>query len=216
MISDPVIQDDDQNVFESSKGTVRIVTRCTPDRLRKLSFEERFGVYAKYRSIFTRRETLEEIAAGAGANVTVAVVGDRSIVGFGVLDRPGPDERWYDGDHGIMAEVKALEVCRNMRSAGIARTVLGRLLATSDAEGRIVYLVGYSWTWDLEGTGMTVMGYRRKLITLYEAFGFKEYQTNDFNICLKPENIFMARVGEMVSAKAREAFKWRCFGQNPE
>jgi acetoin utilization protein AcuA len=49
---------------------------------------------------------------------------------------------------------------------------------------------------------------------LFEPFGFEEYQTNEPNICLKPENIFMARIGENVSKELQNQFKWLRFGMS--
>jgi acetoin utilization protein AcuA len=49
------------------------------------------------------------------------------------------------------------------------------------------------------------------LIHLYETFGFQEYQTNEPNICLKPENFFMGRIGKHVSQEMRIKFKWLRF-----
>ena len=50
---------------------------------------------------------------------------------------------------------------------------------------------------------------------LFEPFGFQEYETNEPNLCLKPENIFMARIGARVSAEDQNRFKWLRFGMTP-
>jgi acetoin utilization protein AcuA len=39
-----------------------------------------------------------------------------------------------------------------------------------------------------------------------------EYQTNEPNICLKPENVFMGRIGKKVSLEGQNDFKWLRFG----
>ncbi|MEJ2037819.1 MAG: hypothetical protein P8X55_02655, partial [Desulfosarcinaceae bacterium] len=77
------------------------------------------------------------------------------------------------------------------------------------------YMVGYMWTWDLDGTGLTAQQYRNILIRIFSAHGFQQYQTNEPNLCLKPENLFMGRVGSQVSEETRKAFKWLCYGINP-
>jgi acetoin utilization protein AcuA len=213
---DPVKPTVQEAWFRTHGEEIRVLPYCTPDRIRNCSFHSGFGEYAKYRSIYTRKETLEEIASHQGANVTVALTPRDRIVGFGVLDWPGPEERWQSvGDGRIMMELEALEVCREMRGAGVASAILRTLLEDPVLEGRIVYLVGYSWTWDLEEAASTVHQYRARLVKLYTDFGFKEYQTNDFNICLKPENFFLARIGNRVSQELRLEFKWICFGQKP-
>ncbi|MCL5019694.1 MAG: N-acetyltransferase, partial [Patescibacteria group bacterium] len=71
------------------------------------------------------------------------------------------------------------------------------------------------WTWDLDGTGYSAIEYRQMLIRLVEPFGFKEYQTNEPNICLRPENFFMGRVGSNVTEEVRRKFKWVRFGVSP-
>ena len=79
----------------------------------------------------------------------------------------------------------------------------------------IAYMVGYSWTWDLDGTGKTAQEYRNILLHLFSPHGFIEMQTNEPNICLKPENLFMARVGGNLPDKILQEFKWLRFGVNP-
>ena len=76
-------------------------------------------------------------------------------------------------------------------------------------------MVGYSWTWDLDGTGKTAQQYRMILIRLFGGLEFKEFQTNEPNICLKPENLFMARIGSRVSSEMRTNFKWLLFDAYP-
>ena len=82
-------------------------------------------------------------------------------------------------------------------------------------EEKIVYMVGYSWTWDLNGTGKTAQQYRQMLINLFKPQGFKEYQTNEPNICLKSENLFMCRVGNNIRQVILDRFKWLRFGLSP-
>ncbi len=197
---------------DTAKGRVDIRAFCTETTVRNLSFNGGFGDYANYRSIYTRKETLEKFAGKESANVVLAISQDGKIIGFGVLDLPAENERWRQVGEQAMLEIKALEISREWRSLGLAPILLERLLSIDDLEARIIFLVGYSWTWDLEGTGKTVLQYRKKLIDLYTGSGFKEYQTNDFNICLKPENFFMARVGKQVTEETHTKFRWTCFG----
>ena len=112
-------------------------------------------------------------------------------------------------------EVKAIEVSRDWRSKGVAGKILEMLAGHPSIEEKIAYMVGYSWTWDLDGTRKTAQQYRQVLIRLFEPFGFIEYQTNEPNICLKAENIFMGRIGSRVSAEIQQAFKWLRFGVEP-
>jgi acetoin utilization protein AcuA len=199
----------------SSNGQIRILTHCSPERIRLYSFDNQFGTHAHYKSLYTRRESLEEHAAREGTNVTLAVADGGRIIGFGVLAPPSADERWARLQPQVMIEVKAIEICRDWRSRGLARELVGQMLSDPKLERKIVYFVGYSWTWDLDGTGLTAQQYRKVLIDLFEPFGFQEFATNEPNICLKPENIFMGRIGDAVDDKTRTAFKWMLFDLSP-
>jgi acetoin utilization protein AcuA len=193
------------------KTAVRILSLCRPETIREYVFDRQFGTHAQYRSIYTKRETLETNAREEGVNVTLAVA-DRSIIGFGVLSYPEPEDRWIELGNGVMMEVKVIEVARTWRSSGIAHAILQAMLSQPDIEKKIVYMVGYSWTWDLDGTKKSAQAYRNMMIRLFEPFGFQELQTNEPNICLKPENLFMARIGKEVSEDIRTRFKWLRFG----
>lgn len=137
-----------------------------------------------------------------------------AIVGFAVLGYPDPEERWSSMS-GLLMEVKALEVARDWRHMELGSKILEMLLQHPELEDKIIYMVGYSWTWDLDGSSQTAQQYRQMLIRLFEKFDFVEYQTNEPNICLKPENIFMGRVGENVGQEDQKRFKWLRFGMEP-
>jgi len=76
-------------------------------------------------------------------------------------------------------------------------------------------LVFRSLNVDLDGSAQSAQEYRRKLFQLFEPFGFQEFQTNDPNICLKPENMLMARIGSRISSQLQNQFKWLRFGVDP-
>jgi acetoin utilization protein AcuA len=191
-----------------------IHTQCTPEEIKSYSFDPQFGMHAQYKSLYTKRETLEANAAEQNANVTLAMI-ENNIIGFGVLNYPEAGERWLDLGQGLMMEVKAIEVCRRYRSLGVASQILEMLVMPKQVRDLIIYMVGYSWTWDLDGTGHSALDYRNMLIRLFEPFGFHEMQTNEPNICLKPENLFMARIGAEVSTDIQQQFKWLRFGVAP-
>jgi acetoin utilization protein AcuA len=204
----------DPNTFQRKTplGDICVRAFCTPAEILSFEFDSQFRAYPQYKSIYTKRRTLEAFAAVEGTNVTLALTPDRRIIGFGVLAFPEPDERWAKLGSGTMMEVKAIEVGRVWRSHKIASDILSMLLTHPRLEQMIVYMVGYSWTWDLDGTGLTAQQYRNMLIRLFSAHGFHEFQTNEPNLCLKPENLFMGRVGRQVPEHMRKAFKWLCFG----
>ncbi len=194
-----------------SNPAIRIRSFCKLEEIRRYTFDGQFGMHAQYKSLYTKRESLENNTAQVNANVTLALEGD-NIIGFGVLNHPDEGDRWQEMGPGLMMEVKAIEICRRFRSSGIAADILNLLMTSPAVENMIVYMVGYSWTWDLDGTGNSALAYRTMLIRLFEPFGFQELQTNEPNICLKPENLFMARIGQSVSEENKKKFKWLRFG----
>ena len=202
-------------VRSTPAGTVMIRSFCTPADIQTYRFDDQFGIHAQYKSIYTKRETLEKYAAIADANVVLAVTESNAIVGFGVFSHPDPDERWMALGAGVMMEVKAVEVSRKLRSCKLAGDLMRLMIAHHRIEEMIAYMVGYSWTWDLDGSGMSAQQYRNMLIRLFSPHGFVELQTNEPNICLKPENLFMGRIGSEVSDQVRQSFKWLRFGVSP-
>jgi acetoin utilization protein AcuA len=199
----------------ASMGAVTVRSFCSSEEIRQTMFNPEFSSHAQYRSLYTRRQSLEDNADQPDTNVTLALTDDDLIVGFGVLAYPEAGERWAELEPQIMMEVKAIETSRAWRSQGLAKGILSMLLHHLSVEDKIVYMVGYSWTWDLDGTKKTAQQYRRMLIRLFEPFGFVEYQTNEPNICLKSENVFMGRVGKNVSSAVQDDFKWLRFGMRP-
>jgi len=74
-------------------------------------------------------------------------------------------------------------------------------------------MVGYSWTWDLER--ISAMDYRNMLISMFSQQGFETFQTNEPNIMMRPENLFMARIGANISEAIQKQFKQVRFDLDP-
>lgn len=200
--------------WQTPKGGISIRAFCTPAEIQRYSFDGQFGMHAHFKSLYTKRESLEKMAGQGATNVVLALAGGKEIIGFGVLAYPDADERWAELGQ-LMMEVNALEVARDWRSGKIAGGIIQMLLAHPQLEEKIIYFVGYSWTWDLDGNHMSAQRYRQMMIKLFEPYGFQELQTNEPNICLKPENIFMARLGAGISEDQQHRFKWLRFGLSP-
>ncbi|BBO67404.1 hypothetical protein DSCA_13340 [Desulfosarcina alkanivorans] len=211
-MSDPIQK---EIVRSTPAGTITLRSFCTPEEIRSYRFDSQFGTHAQYKSIYTRRDTLEKHAGKADANVVVALRARDQIVGFGVFSHPAADERWTELGPGMMMEIRAVEVSRRLRAFKLAGDLVRLMLDHPRIEQMIAYMVGYSWTWDLDGSGLNAQQYRNLLIRLFSPHGFVELQTNEPNICLKPENLFMGRVGREVSDQVRKDFKWLRFGVTP-
>lgn len=202
-------------IWSTPAGDVRIRSFCLPEEIRRFTLDSQFGAHAHYKSLYTKRESLEKVAIQADSNIVLALIDENIIIGLGVLAYPDAHERWSELGPQIMMEVKAIEVARSWRSAKIASRILQTLIEHPQIEAKIAYMVGYSWTWDLEDTNQTAGEYRKILLRLFELCGFQEYQTNEPNVSLKPENLFMCRVGKNVSDVILNRFKWLRFGLAP-
>lgn len=164
-----------------------------------------------YQPIYTHKQTLAQFAATGGA-LSLALFKKRIIIGYAVIGYPPVDSRWARDRCLKILELKGVEVARPFRHQGIAGSLLTCLFSGSGFSDHIVVLSAYAWLWDMAHTDLSCQAYREMLMALYARFGFESFQTNEPNVCLKPENIFMARIGEHVSLEDRERFKWLRFG----
>ena len=192
------------------QGKIAILADPAPGQLKTL--ESVCDMQDKtYTPLYTREQIHAKCAAPDVA-ICLALLENKTIVGFAVISPPGSTSRWASCRNRMIRELSAVEVARQFRQQGIATRLLSGLFSTVCLEDRIICLSAYSWLWDLAGSGMSLETYRRMLLNLYARFGFVSYQTNEPNVCLKPENIFMARIGRNISLKERERFKWLRFG----
>jgi acetoin utilization protein AcuA len=191
---------------------VSIHSFFSPDEIAGLSFNKSMPGYARYRPIISDKKRLIEAASISDVNVTLAIGPNRRIIGLGILEYPLPEERWNKVGERVMMEVAALEVSIPWRSLGLSKHILSLLVNHPLRDERILHMVGYSWTWDIDGKGLSAMEYRNMLISIFSREGFRIYQTNEPNVMLRPENLFMARIGSNISGKVQERFKWIRFG----
>jgi acetoin utilization protein AcuA len=131
---------------------------------------------------------LAKSAQQTDVNIVLALAAESHIIGYGVLAYPDPGERWANLGSKVMMGITGLEVCRSWRWCRIASGILAMLLVKPQIEERIIYMVGYTWTWDLGGARKTSRQYRKMLVKLFERHGFAEYRTNEPNICWQPQN----------------------------
>jgi acetoin utilization protein AcuA len=191
------------------QGKISILADPAPGQLKTL--ESVCDVQDKtYTPLYTREQIHAKCAAPDVS--TCLALQSNTIVGFAVLSPPSGTSRWARCTNRIIRELSAVEVARHFRQQGIATRLLSEMFSTACMEDRIICLSAYAWLWDLAGSGMSLETYRRMLLNLYTRFGFVSYQTNEPNICLKPENVFMARIGKNISPKEQERFKWLRFG----
>ncbi|MDY6791124.1 MAG: hypothetical protein SWH54_07640 [Thermodesulfobacteriota bacterium] len=191
--------------WPTQRGKVIISSFNSPGDIESLSFIEAYTKYAGYRSIVSKKQTLIQAASQPDTNVTLAFTPDGIIVGFGILEYPPSGERWKRLGDWIMMEVSVIEIGRPWRSLGISKKIIQLLVDHPLKDERIFYMVGYSWTWDL--AGMSAMDYRDMLVGIFSQQGFKTFRTNEANVMMRPENLFMARIGANIAEDTKKKFK---------
>jgi acetoin utilization protein AcuA len=202
--------------MDTPMGRLSVFTFASVDEIRGFRFDEQFSEHTGFGSRLTRRESLIRRAAEEDANVVLAVAGNENIIGFGVLAYPEPHQRWVRLGPKVMMEIKGIEVIRDWRRMGVGDALAKGMLSHPGAEGKIIYSTGYTWTWDLDGTKMSASQYRNMMVRLFQPYQFQEYKTNEPNICLDHDNLFMCRIGKNVSDRLRDDFKWLRHGVYPD
>lgn len=194
-------------IWPSGECNITFKSFCSPVDIATLSLKDTFVESSNYNPILTKKESLIDAAVQPDANVTLAYTEDKKIIGISILRYPHPDERWSKIEGRVMMEVSVLEVAGVWRSKGISKKLFELLLDHPFREDRIIYMVGYSWTWDVSGRDKSVIEYRNMLINIFSHFGFGIYPTNEPNVMLRPENLFMARIGANISDNVKTKFK---------
>lgn len=194
--------------LETGLGKLSLYTFAFPDQVKRLSLDPQFSEHRGLGSLETIREALMRRAAEKDANVVLAVTNEEKIVGFSLHAPPQPDQRWAAINSDAVMELEAVGVTRDWRRMGVGRALVEAALCCPKAEERIVYAVGYHWTWDLEGAKLNAAQYRTMIIRLLQPFGFAERRTNEPNVCLDAHNLFISRIGNQVNGRLQVDFKW--------
>lgn len=197
--------------FDTPDGRLSLYARCPPGFFRDLEMDSGIGDFANYSSIIQELDEFERIAAGDDGRVTLALLEQKTVAGYFACGYPTPSDRWSKLGS-LMYEMRAVEVSRNFRKLGLAAQLIRTVLTEPFIEDKIAYMTGYAWHWDVDGSGFPVGQYRNVHLRLLEPYGFKEYVTNEPNIALRAENIFMARIGSRVSAEDQKRFAQLRFG----
>jgi acetoin utilization protein AcuA len=202
--------------FETRSGRVTLHAPASTDQIRQLNFDPQFSENTGFGSLENRKKTLLRRVAEEDARVVLAVNDEKEkVIGYSVLAHPPADQRWARINSNAVMEAEAVEVTRNWRRFGVGKALLEWTLCHPGIEEKIIYLVGYVWTWDLEGAKMSAPQYRKMIIDLFQPFDFTERVTNEANICLNPNNLFMCRIGKNVNGRLLQDFKWLLFGIYP-
>jgi GNAT superfamily N-acetyltransferase len=115
-----------------------------------------------------------------------------------------PAEGWWEGIENLY-EI-AIEVSSHWRGSGVASQLLAFALELDALEDMILFGLGLSWHWDMEGLGISPYRYRELIAHLFAAQGFQEYRTAEPDSSMEPANILLARIGKRVDQRIAAQF----------
>ena len=186
-------------VFETSRGTLLLRDFCPPSLVEHLKVES--GLCAFARQPEREYALLLTIAKSPDCALTVAHTPAGEIVGQMTL---APGDAWW-GERENVYEV-AIEVSSHWRGMGIAKHLLAFALELDALEEMILFALGLSWHWDLEGMKLPLYRYRQLIAHLFATQGFAEHATTEPDISLEPGNILLVRVGKNVDQRTERQF----------
>ena len=190
---------------ETPKGPILLRDFCPPSLVERLTADSGLCAFARFPE--REHQLLVDIAKNPDCALTLAHTPGGDIVGevtvtFG--------DEWWEGVDDIY-EV-TIEVSSLWRNAGIARQLLAFSLELDRREQMILFAMGLSWHWDMEGMRMTPLEYRALIARLFASQGFVEYTTSEPNISMEPANIMVVRIGSQVDPYVANRFLKRIGG----
>jgi GNAT superfamily N-acetyltransferase len=186
-------------IIQTPKGEVFLRDFCPPSLVERLRVDDGMHAFARFPE--REHELLLNIAKSPDCEVTLAHTHDGVIVGQVTL-APGDD--WWQGFENVY-EV-SIEVSSNWRGAAIARHLLAFALELPALEDMILFAMGLSWHWDIEGMHIPLPRYRKLIAHLFGTQGFVEQSTTAPDISMEPGNIFLVRIGKRVDEHTAQRF----------
>jgi acetoin utilization protein AcuA len=192
--------------YKTSNGLIYINIKSDWEFIQTLEFDEGIGVFPHYRSMLRDKKYIHRLLNQYKGRMVISSTQNRKIVGYIAFSHPVPAEGWPEDLVPVLYELGSIEVSRNWRKVGLAKRMLQAVMDDDEMNDYIVVLSGYSWHWDLEGTGLTKISYRKMLMKLFGSIGFRHYYTNEPNVLMDAANMLMAKVGSRVSKGDHDRF----------
>lgn len=198
-------------VLVTTKGNVVLWGPVEPEDFLTFEFDEGLN---NFRRAERQKEGFFEAVKKGEMELIVASHGN-VVVGYVVLAKPSKFERWEKIKDPCFWELSA-EVSSRWRRQGILKRLLAFTLADGRGEDCLIYATGFSWHWDLRGTGLSAFEYGQMLTFVFSRFGFSLHGTNEPNICYDSANIFLVRYGARVSPRLVSDFERLCYEQEED
>lgn len=193
-----------KRTLETERGPIEIENYRGPQALEELRVDDGICMFSRH-DPERQKLALVNVSRTEGGNVTASVLGDLLVAYIGI-HHPSERERWGKAGYPWLLELGAIEVSRNFRKMGLAEAMLGVTFDDPFYDDKIVITTGFTWHWDLEGTGMDKMQYRSVGLELFGRYGFMEMATDEPNIAMDSANLFLVRVGKDASFSKYQKF----------
>lgn len=189
-----------QAVTRIKKNPVEILVDPSAEVIQQSAIARGLGILYRYHP-----EARQRLAAGflrfvqsVEGRLVIARSKKRLIVGYAVIEKPDPLERWGDPGAPELWELAFIEVARGRRQRGIGQKLLRACFADGGFDDRIVLATLYAWDWDLKGTRLSKAAYRNILSRFLRSEGFEPFETDEPNIQEDPANRLLVRIGPRV------------------
>ena len=185
--------------LSTHRGPVLLRDFCPPSFVERLKADSGLKTFAR----LPEREhaLLLNIARSPDCALTLAYTPAGEIIGEVTI---APADEWWEGIENVY-EV-AIEVSTNWRELGIARNMLAFALELDALEDMILFAIGLSWHWDVEGLGISLYRYRELIARLFGTQNFTEYPTTEPNVSMEPANVLLVRIGKRVDQRVAGRF----------
>lgn len=187
-----------------SGGTIHLENYCGAETLAGLTVDDGIVMFSR-NNPERQKKALLNVSESNGGNVIVGVHEGRLVSYIGI-HVPSEKERWGKPGYPWLIELGAIEVSRNYRRVGLAESMLDVGFDDPFYEDKVVLTTGFTWHWDLEGTGLDKMEYRLIGIELFGRYGFMEMVTDEPNVTMDSANLFLVRIGKNVSFSRYQKF----------
>jgi acetoin utilization protein AcuA len=195
--------DEGKALVQIERDQIEALVDPTPAVIQHSAIPPGLGMLYRYHPDAAQRLAdgfLRFLHSGQG-RLVVARSRSGTIVGYAVIEKPDPQERWGDPSAPPLWELGFIEVARGWRRQGI-----GRRLLRAAFDDRIVVATCYAWHWDLLGTRLSKSAYRDALQCFLGPEGFKPLETDEPNIREDPAKLLLARIGPLVDPQAYARF----------
>jgi acetoin utilization protein AcuA len=200
--------------IDSPKGRILIENYYPADKLDRLEVDDGIKMFSRHHPD-RQKQALLNVARSEEGNVVTAVKGDDLVAYIGI-HHSSEKERWGKPGYDWLFEFGAIEVSADYREIGLADGMLAVTFEDPFYEDKIMLTTGFTWHWDLEGTGMNKMEYHDLGVRLFGKYGFMEMATDEPNIQMDNANLFMVRIGRDSSFSRYQKFATLLFANEWE